>query len=87
MKKAKIMLSVIAIFAVVGGALAFKVKVSHVVFCAPAAEVACSITNTIYTAATLMKAGSTGTITTSFCTTAPNLPCAAIVPVYRLPND
>jgi hypothetical protein len=87
MKKAKIMLSAIAIFAVVGGALAFKAKNAHFVYCATTAETVCSVNISSYSPASLASTGNIGIITTSFCTTAPTLPCTVTVPAYRLPND
>lgn len=49
MKKAKIMLSAIAIMGIAGGALAFKAKRGAVVYCAPNATSPCNITVLDYT--------------------------------------
>lgn len=42
MKKAKIMLTVIAIMGIVGGALAFKAKRGAVIYCATASNLPCN---------------------------------------------
>jgi hypothetical protein len=86
MKKAKIMLSAIAILTVVSATLAFKAKNTHVIYCAPTAGLTCSLNIISIMPATLTR-NANGIILTGFCTTATSMPCTIQVPVYRLLAD
>ena len=81
MKKAKILLTAIGIFAIVGGALAFKANRGAVVFCSTGMGVAgrCDIP---VVDATLTTAGQA---IKGYCTTHSNLACPVIRNLYHLP--
>jgi hypothetical protein len=76
MKKAKIILTAIGVFALVGGALAFKANRGGALFCAtaPAAAGACNNFVPDYTITALAGAPYVG-----YCTTHPLAPCPALV--------
>ena len=86
MKKAKMMLTAITIFTLIGGGLAFKAKNNHPIYCAPFAGLTCSSNTVVVFPATLIPNGN-GIILTSFCTSATSQPCTKQVPVYRLLSD
>ena len=74
MKKAKILLTAIGIFAIVGGALAFKAKRDAFVFCStgPGSPGLCNILVNNMTITNIVRP------VKGFCTTNPNFSCLNI---------
>ena len=80
MKKAKILLTAIGIFAIVGGALAFKAKRDAQIFCSTTSAVAglCNILVADFTLTNVPQP------IKGYCTTNPVLSCPIIRQVTRL---